>query len=78
MKTIIDNATRTSRYLLDDWKSVFIDKDKIIVASDFIIGDLNVYNATLISGVTAPDDWVGGKYIYGSDGSWTKVEGWVD
>jgi len=78
MKTIIDNATRTSRYLLDDEKSVFFDENKIIVASDYTIADLNVYNASLVSGVTAPDDWFGGKYIYGTDGSWTKAEGWVD
>tara|TARA_A100000172_G_scaffold27954_1_gene16453 strand:+ start:5057 stop:5314 length:258 start_codon:yes stop_codon:yes gene_type:complete len=78
MKTIIDNATRTSRYLLDDEKSVFFDENKIIVASDFTITDLNVYNASLVAEVTAPDDWFGGKYTCASDGTFTEVEGWVD
>jgi len=78
MKTIIDNATRTSLYLLDDEKSVFFDESKIIVSSDFTIADLNVYNASLVTGVTAPEDWFGGKYTCASDGTFAAVEGWVD
>jgi hypothetical protein len=40
--------------------------------NDFDIGDLNASNATLHSGVTAPDGWQGGKHTY--DGSaWGDV-----
>ena len=45
--------------------------------NDFDIGDLNASNATLHSGVTAPDGWQGGKHTY--DGSaWGDVSGWVN
>ena len=82
MKTIVDNATNTSRYLLADDKPVNVTASHIEVGDpanlDFIIGDLNSDNATVIESVTEPDDWFGGKYTCASDGTWTAVEGWVD
>ena len=82
MKTIVDNATNTSRYLLADDKPVNVTASHIEVGDpanlDFIIGDLNSDNATVIESVTEPDDWFGCKYTCASDGTWTAVEGWVD
>ena len=80
MKTIVDNATNTSRYLFADDKSVTMGSDTIIVGdpAEFIIGDLNSGNSTLIEGVTEPEDWYGCKYTCASDGTFTAVEGWVD
>ena len=80
MKTIVDNATNTSRYLFADDKSVTMGSDTITVGdpAEFIIGDLNSNNATLITGVTEPDDWYGCKYTCASDGTFTAVEGWID
>lgn len=82
MKTIVDNATNTSRYLLADDKPVNVTAAYIEVGDpanlDFIIGDLNSSNATVIESVTEPDDWFGCKYTCASDGTWTAVEGWVD
>ena len=81
MKTIVDTATNTSRYLFADDKAVDMGADVITVgdpsAPDFIIGDLNSGNATLIEGIVEPDDWYGCKYSH--DGSaWALVPGWVD
>ena len=80
MKTIVDKATNTSRYLFADDKSVTMGSDTIIVGdpAEFIIGDLNSGNSTLIEGVTEPEDWYGCKYTCASDGTFTAVEGWVD
>ena len=80
MKTIVDNATNTSRYLFADDKPITIGSETITVGdpAEFIIGDLNSGNATLIEGVTEPEDWYGCKYTCSSDGTFTAVEGWVD
>ena len=80
MKTIVDNATNTSRYLFADDKSVTMGNDTITVGdpAEFIIGDLNSGNATLIEGVTEPEDWYGCKYTCASDGTFTAVEGWIE
>ena len=80
MKTIVDNATNTSRYLFADDKPLTIGSDAITVGdpAEFIIGDLNSGNATLIEEVTEPEDWYGCKYTCASDGTFTAVEGWID
>tara|TARA_B100001093_G_scaffold519073_2_gene606335 strand:+ start:2159 stop:2425 length:267 start_codon:yes stop_codon:yes gene_type:complete len=78
MKTIVDNATNTSRYLLADDKAVTMGADSITVGDpeEFIISDLNSGNATLIENVIEPADWFGTKYTH--DGTaWAAVEGWV-
>lgn len=81
MKTIIDNETKTSRYFVADDYEVRMLDDKIEMGDtnnlDFIIMDLCRSNATLIEGVTEPEDWFGCKYTY-ADGTFTAVEGWVD
>ena len=78
MKTIVDNATNTSRYLLADDASVTMGADSITVGdpAEFIISDLNSTNATVIEGVDEPTEWMGCKYTY--DGtSWAEVDGWT-
>ena len=81
MKTIICDMN-CSKYLFEDDKQLNITADRIEVGDpanlDFIIGDLNSGNSTLIEGVTEPDDWYGCKYTCAADGTWTAVEGWVD
>ena len=68
MKTIIENGTNCSKYLFADDKQVNITATNVEVGDpanlDFIVGDLNSNNATLIENVTEPDDWYGCKYIY--------------
>jgi len=80
MKTIVDSQN-CSKYLLADNKQVSILDDKIEVGDpadlDFIIGDMNSGNATLIEGVTEPDDWYGCKYNYVND-AWELCPDWVD
>lgn len=80
MKTIVDNATKTSRFLFADDKPLTIGNNMITVGDpvERIIGDLNSGNATLIEGVTEPEDWYGCKYTCASDGTFTAVENWVD
>ena len=80
MKTIICDMN-CSKYLFEDDKQLNITADHIEVGDpanlDFIIGDLNASNSTLIEGVTTPDDWYGCKYNYVND-AWELCEGWVD
>jgi len=82
MKTIVDNATNTSRYLFADDKPVNVTAANIEVGTpgslDFIIGDLNSSNATVIENVTEPTDWYGCKYFCAADGTWTEDTNWVD
>ena len=83
MKTIICNKTANSvsKYLFADDKNVTLNEHNIVVgipaAPDFIIGDMNNTNATLVEDVTAPEDWYGGKYFY-IDGTWSVDPNWVD
>jgi len=80
MKTIVC-AMNCSKYLFADDKQVTMKADCIEVGDpdnlDFIIGDLNSSNATLIEGVTEPDDWYGCKYNY-VNGAWELCPDWVD
>ena len=80
MKTIIDSSN-CSKYLFDDSKQVNVKSDCIEVGDtdslEFIISDLNDNNATLIEGVTEPDDWYGCKYNYIND-AWELCPNWVD
>lgn len=78
MKTIVD-AHNYSKYLFADEKTVTVKADCIEVGSpvEFIIGDLNSSNATLIEGVTEPDDWYGCKYKY-ANSTWTVDSDWVE
>ena len=95
MKTIVDTATNTSKYLVADDYGINVTADNIEMgdpsALDFIIGDLNSSNATVIEGVTEPDDWYGCKYTCAAEayvdseteeevaaGTFILVEGWVD
>ena len=82
-QTITRNDGNVSLYVFDD--SVNVDLSATPNATvrnngangDFDIGDLNASNATLHTGVTAPDGWMGGKHTY--DGSaWGDVSGWVN
>ncbi len=79
MKTIVENATSLSKYLLDDTEAVVLNEDNIVVGdpAKFIIGDLNASTATVYENVTAPADWVGNKYTF--DGTeWVQNPDWVD
>jgi len=81
MKTIIENETNCSKYLFSDDKQINITEEFIEVGDpdnlDFIISDLNSDNATLVEGVTGPDDWFGCKYNYVND-AWELCPDWVD
>lgn len=80
MKTIVETSTSLSKYLLEDDVTITATATEITVGdpAQFIIGDLNTGNATIIENVTdAPADWTGNKYTY--DGTtWTQNPDWVD
>ena len=80
MKTIIDNATRTSKYLVADDYVIESSESSITMGDpvDFIIGDLNSTNSTIIEGVSEPDDWFGCKYLVNESDEFVAIEGWVD
>lgn len=76
MKTIVENSTNESKYLLSSDTAVQM-LDQSIVLPTFIVGDLNASNATLYKNVTPPEDWIGCKYLFdGTD--WTLNPNWVD
>ena len=78
MKTIIENATNLSKYLLEDSVVTTASQDSITVGNpvEFIIGDMNEGNATVYENVDAPADWSGNKYTF--DGTtWTLNPNWV-
>ena len=69
MKTITENSTKLSKYLLEDSKAVAMGSDKITIGDpsspEFYIADLNSSNATLTENVSdAPENWVGNRYTY--------------
>jgi hypothetical protein len=76
MKTIILNETKESKYIFADDVTLTFTDDTIIAPS-FIISDMNAGNATLIEGVTPPDDWYGNKYLF-DNGEWTISPDWVE
>jgi len=76
MQTITFNDSNISAYIFEDAEAITSTTDSII-CSDFIIADLNSTNATITTGVIAPDDWQGGKYLF--DGiAWTANTDWTD
>lgn len=75
-KTIIQNSTKLSKYIFEDDVTITFENG-MITTPDFIIGDLNDTNATLVEGVTAPADWFGNKYTH-DGGVWTEDSSWVE
>jgi len=76
MQTITFNNTNKSAYIFEDADALTATAESI-TTPNFIIGDLNSSNATIHTGVTPPEDWQGGKYLF--DGtSWTTNENWTD
>ena len=75
MKTIVENSTQLSKYLLEDSISVAMTESNIAVGdpAQFIIDDLNNATATLHTSVSnAPENWEGNKFTFdGTD--WTEV-----
>ena len=83
MKTIIDSSN-CSKFLLADEVNVVLEENQTVVYDTedpskiaFFVADLNSGNATLIEGVTEPDDWYGCKYNY-VNGAWELCPDWTD
>ena len=80
-KIIIDSSEKISKYLFRDDRVLDITEENIIVYTadgttvDFIIGDLNSANSTLVEDVTEPEDYSDNKYVY-EDETWTIISGW--
>jgi len=76
MQTITFNDSNKSTYIFEDADTLTATAENI-TTPNFIIGDMNSSNATIHTGVTPPEDWQGGKYLF--DGtSWTSNENWTD
>lgn len=77
MKTIVETATKLSKYILDDDITLVLNIDRIIVGEPplFIIADLNVETVLVYENITTPTDWKGNKYTFnGID--WTINPNW--
>ena len=80
MKAIIHNESKLCIQAFDDSTEIHFLDDRILVGSDYVIGDLNVSNSTLVENVTLPADYFAGKYIYDSEQAepWSVDENWVE
>jgi len=76
MKTLIENATKESKYIWPDDAVITLGAD-MTSAPNSNISDMNSTNATLIENVTPPDDWFGCKYLY-DNSTWTLNPQWVE
>jgi len=74
MKTVIETSTNLSKYIFEDSDNITITAENI-ETPNFIIGDLNSSNCTIIEGVTPPEDWIGCKYFY-IDSNWVINTEW--
>ena len=76
MKTIIENGTNISKYMFANSVAITMGADSI-TTPDFIIGDMNTSNCTLVEGVTSPSGWAGCKHTF--DGTtWAANPDWVE
>lgn len=74
MITITFNDNNLSAYLFDDGYNLTSTEDNIS-CDHFIIGDMNSSNATIHTGVIAPEDWEGARYLFDGKG-WTVNSKW--
>jgi len=75
-KTITFNDTNRSAYIFEDDDTLTSHTDRIVCPA-LIIGDMNSSNATIHTGVTPPEDWDWGNYLF--DGTtWTTNPDWVE
>ena len=76
MQTITLNDTSVSAYIFDDEHNLVATPENI-TCPHFIIGDMNSTSATIHTGVTPPDDWRGGNYLFDGD-DWALNPDWTD
>ena len=77
MKTITHNdRSNLSTYIFADDDTITATAERT-TCPDFIITDMNTSNSTIHTGVTPPEDWAGGKYLF--DGTtWSANPDWVE
>ncbi len=79
MKIITTTETGRVAYAFEESERIVITESNITIGDPAtqIIGDLNSENAEVITGVTLPEDFRGGKYIY-KDGQFSISPDWID
>lgn len=88
MKTIVENTTNLSKYIVADDYNINVTAEFIEMGDpsnlDLVIADLNSNNAKVITDVTSPLDddgndlWYGCRFTCSEEGVFSEVEGWVD
>ena len=84
MKTITHNdRSNLSTYIFADDDTITATEINTVIpdttefSDPFIISDLNTSNSTIHTGVTLPEDWKGGKYLF--DGTtWSLNSDWSE
>jgi hypothetical protein len=80
MKTIVRKEKNVSLYIFPDEAPIITDGPygfQVGMPAELLISDCKPDNAVVHENVTAPDDWVGCKYLF--DGTtWTPNPDWVD
>ena len=75
MKTITFNGSNISTYIFADDDTITATETNTVIpdttefSDPFIICDLNTSNSTIHTGVTIPEDWKGGKYLFSLEGN---------
>lgn len=76
MQTITFNNTNKSAWIFEDSDTLTSTADGTI-CPDLIISDMTSSNSTIHTGVTPPEDWNWGNYLF--DGTtWTIDPTWVE
>lgn len=78
MKSIVQNGTNLSLFLLSDETEIFL-KEQLVTVGDpveFHISDCNANNCHVVENLAQPDDWIGHKYLV-VDGTWAANPDWL-
>jgi len=75
-QTITFNATNKSAWIFED-SDILTSTADGTTCPDLVITDMNSSNSTIHTGVTVPEDWNWGNYLF--DGTtWTIDPNWVE
>jgi hypothetical protein len=78
MNILVETNTNIVRYI--DYDFVIFNNSTVVSKGGelkFIVHDMNASNSTLLNVQSAPEDWVGGKYLL-YDGEWVLNPDWED
>jgi len=76
MKTIVEKASKLSKYVFEDDATVLPMQDHV-QTPEFVISDMNFFTCDVVENVAPPEDWAGNKYFW-KNNNWELNPDWVD